>query len=253
MPLELIDVDDLMGEVDFKVFAGPADDPGGPRGGAARARRRRRSRARRSTTTPSSSASTAPGPGLDQGQRSGRAGPRGLQSPILKFMPEDSAVQRHHGAPEAADGDMIFFGADRAPWSTNPSGALRLKVATTAGWSGGWAPLWVVDFPMFEDDGTGGWTPLHHPFTAPACDARYAAPHPGEALSRAYDMVLNGTELGGGSIRIRDRETCRKRCSTFSASRRRGPGEVRLPARRAALRLPRRTVAWPSAWTGWSC
>ncbi len=71
----------------------------------------------------------------------------------------------------------------------------------------GWAPLWVVDFPMFEDDGEGGWTPLHHPFTAPSCSAEALLANPESALSRAYDMVLNGTELGGGSVRIHDRDT----------------------------------------------
>ena len=106
----------------------------------------------------------------------------------------------------AANGDIIFFGADRTQIVNEALGALRIKVAEDIGLVGeGWAPLWVVDFPMFEDDGNGGWTPLHHPFTAPSCSVEELAANPGEALSRAYDMVLNGTELGGGSIRIHER------------------------------------------------
>ena len=104
---------------------------------------------------------------------------------------------------DAADGDIIFFGADRRAVVNESLGALRLRVAEDLGLvREGWAPLWVVDFPMFEDDGKGGLTPLHHPFTAPACDEATLRQNPAEALSRAYDMVLNGTELGGGSIRI---------------------------------------------------
>ena len=108
---------------------------------------------------------------------------------------------------EAADGDIIFFGADRERVVNEALGALRVKVAEDQGLvSEGWAPLWVVDFPMFEEDARGAWTPLHHPFTAPSCDAEQLANNPGEALSRAYDMVLNGCELGGGSIRIHERD-----------------------------------------------
>ena len=104
---------------------------------------------------------------------------------------------------QAADGDIVFFGADKRQIVNEALGALRLKVAEDIGAVGeGWAPLWVVDFPMFEDDGRGGLTPLHHPFTAPACDLKTLKANPASALSRAYDMVLNGSEIGGGSIRI---------------------------------------------------
>jgi len=107
----------------------------------------------------------------------------------------------------ATNGDIIFFGADRTRVVNEALGALRIKVAEDLGMvAKGWAPLWVVDFPMFEEDANGAWTPLHHPFTAPACDAKQLAASPGEALSRAYDMVLNGCELGGGSIRIHKRD-----------------------------------------------
>ena len=107
----------------------------------------------------------------------------------------------------AANGDIIFFGADQARVVNEALGALRIKVAEQLDMvAAGWAPLWVVDFPMFEDDGGGKWTPLHHPFTAPSCSAEDLAADPGTALSRAYDMVLNGCELGGGSIRIHQRD-----------------------------------------------
>ena len=132
------------------------------------------------------------------------AGTAGLQSPILKFMP-DAVIASMMERLAAADGDIVFFGADRARVVNESLGALRLKVAQDLDLlRDGWAPLWVVDFPMFEEDGDSGWTPLHHPFTAPACDTATLRQRPGEALSRAYDMVLNGTELGGGSIRIHD-------------------------------------------------
>jgi aspartyl-tRNA synthetase len=134
------------------------------------------------------------------------AGVEGLQSPILKFMPEE-VVAAMMQRLEAANGDIIFFGADRSQVVNEALGALRIRVAEQLGMvADGWAPLWVVDFPMFEDDGNGNWTPLHHPFTAPACDVETLAANPGEALSRAYDMVLNGCELGGGSVRIHQRD-----------------------------------------------
>ncbi|HEY7776194.1 MAG TPA: amino acid--tRNA ligase-related protein, partial [Kineobactrum sp.] len=107
----------------------------------------------------------------------------------------------------ATDGDIIFFGADRRSIVNEALGALRIKVGHDQGLvNGDWAPLWVVDFPMFEDNGKGGLTPLHHPFTAPACSPEELVANPAGALSRAYDMVLNGTELGGGSIRIHQRD-----------------------------------------------
>jgi aspartyl-tRNA synthetase len=204
IPLELVSVDDLMQQVDFKVFRGPADDPAGRVAalrvpGGARISRKEIDDYTRFV-----------------GQHGARglawvkvndiaAGVEGLQSPILKFMPE-GVVSELMQRLQAADGDIVFFGADRAAVVNDSLGALRLKVAQDLDMVGaGWAPLWVVDFPMFEDDGSGAWTPLHHPFTAPSCDVDALRMHPGQALSRAYDMVLNGTELGGGSIRIRDR------------------------------------------------
>ena len=107
----------------------------------------------------------------------------------------------------AESGDIIFFGADKAKVVNEAIGALRIKVAEDLDMvESGWAPLWVVDFLMFEQAGDGGLTSLHHPFSAPSCDADELQKEPLAALSRAYDMVLNGTELGGGSIRIHDQE-----------------------------------------------
>jgi aspartyl-tRNA synthetase len=137
------------------------------------------------------------------------AGRDGLQSPILKFLPDD-AVTGIIERTGAKTGDLIFFGADKARVVNDALGALRVKVGEDRGLvAEGWAPLWVIDFPMFEKDATNKqWTALHHPFTAPSVDDPEALrANPGEALSRAYDMVLNGSEIGGGSIRIHDQKT----------------------------------------------
>jgi aspartyl-tRNA synthetase len=128
----------------------------------------------------------------------------GLQSPILKFLP-DAAVSGILQRTAAKSGDLIFFGADKACVVNDAIGALRVKLGIDRGLvANGWAPLWVVDFPMFEEDkATGHWTSLHHPFTAPNIDnPEVLRANPGTVLSRAYDMVLNGSEIGGGSIRI---------------------------------------------------
>lgn len=206
IPLELVSVDDLMQQVDFKVFRGPADDPLGRvaalkvPGGASISRKEIDDYTRYVSNYGARGLAWIKVNDL-------AAGVEGLQSPILKFMPDD-VVATMMERLEAANGDIIFFGADRAAIVNEALGALRVKVGADQGLvREGWAPLWVVDFPMFEEDSNGGWTPLHHPFTAPACELATLSENPGGALSRAYDMVLNGTELGGGSVRIHNLET----------------------------------------------
>ncbi len=205
IPLELVSVDDLMQQVEFKVFRGPADDPQGRvaalkvPGGA--------TISRKEIDDYTSYVSIFGARGLAWIKVNDiDAGVAGLQSPILKFMPEEIVALMMQRL-EAANGDIIFFGADRAKVVNEALGALRIKVAEDQGLvREGWAPLWVVDFPMFEQDSSGNWTPLHHPFTAPSGSVEELATSPGGALSRAYDMVLNGCELGGGSIRIFQRD-----------------------------------------------
>jgi len=203
--LELVSVDDLMQQVDFKVFRGPADDEKGRvaalkvPGGASISRKVIDGYTKYVSIYGARGLAWIKVNDID-------AGVEGLQSPILKFMPEEIVSQLMQRV-EAANGDIIFFGADTAHVVNEALGALRIKVAQDQGLvSDHWAPLWVVDFPMFEQDGKGGWSPLHHPFTSPACSAEELTANPGAALSRAYDMVVNGTELGGGSIRIHEAE-----------------------------------------------
>jgi aspartyl-tRNA synthetase len=203
IPLELVSVDDLMQQVEFKVFRGPADDPAGRvaalkvTGGATISRKEIDGYTDYVSIFGAKGLAWIKVNDID-------AGIEGLQSPILKFMPDEVVAQMMQRL-EAANGDIIFFGADRESVVNEALGALRIKVAEDLDMIGDeWAPLWVVDFPMFEEDGNGGWTPLHHPFTAPSCSPEELAANPGEALSRAYDMVLNGCELGGGSIRIHE-------------------------------------------------
>ena len=203
IPLELVSVDDLMQQVDFKVFKGPADDDDGRvaalrvPGGASISRKEIDNYTRYVSIYGARGLAWVKVNDID-------AGVEGLQSPILKFMPEEIVSQLMQRV-SAANGDIIFFGADKTRVVNESLGALRIKVGEDLGMvADGWAPLWVVDFPMFEEAGDGSWTPLHHPFTAPACSAETLTANPGAALSRAYDMVLNGTELGGGSIRIHD-------------------------------------------------
>jgi aspartyl-tRNA synthetase len=203
--LELVSIDDLMQQVDFKVFRGPADDPSGRvaalrvPGGASISRKEIDDYTRFVGIYGARGLAWIKVNDL-------AAGIEGLQSPILKFMP-DAVVAEMMQRLRAENGDIVFFGADKTSVVNESLGALRLKVAQDQGLvRDGWAPLWVVDFPMFEDNGKGGLTPLHHPFTAPSCTPEALAADPAAALSRAYDMVLNGTELGGGSVRIHQRE-----------------------------------------------
>ena len=199
--LELVDIADLMKGVEFKVFSGPASDEQSrvvalrvPEGAGI---------SRKVIDDYTKFVGIYGAKGLAWVKVNDiDAGLEGLQSPILKFMPDDIVAALMEKL-EAKTGDIIFFGADKTKVVNEALGALRIKVAEDLGQiREGWAPLWVVDFPMFETTSDGGMTSLHHPFTAPSCDAKQLAAEPLAALSRAYDMVLNGTELGGGSIRI---------------------------------------------------
>ena len=212
VPLQLIDVADLMQGVDFKVFAGPAKDPEGrvvamrlPKGGAL-------SRKEIDEYTKFVGIYGAKGLAYIKVNEWAAKGREGLQSPILKFLPDD-AVQGIMGRTGAEDGDLVFFGADKAHVVNESIGALRERLGKDRGLlAGDWRPLWVVDFPMFErDEHTGRWTALHHPFTSPKADqVGLLETDPGACESRAYDMVLNGTEVGGGSIRIHREEVQRQ-------------------------------------------
>jgi aspartyl-tRNA synthetase len=203
--LELVEVGDLMQAVEFKVFAGPAADPEGrvaalrlPGGNTL---------TRKAIDDYTDYVKRFGAKGLAYVKvNDASAGRDGLQSPILKFLPDD-VIERLIERTGAQTGDLVFFGADKARIVNDALGALRLLLGQDQGLvRTGWAPLWVVDFPMFEaDPQTGRWMALHHPFTSPALDDPEALlADPGHALSRAYDMVLNGSEIGGGSIRIHD-------------------------------------------------
>lgn len=199
--MELVDIADLMKDVEFKVFNGPANDSGSRVVGLRVPDGARLSRKEIDDYTKFVSIYGAKGLAWIK-INDLAAGVEGLQSPILKFMPEQ-VVHDVLARLGAQTGDLVFFGADKLKIVNESIGALRLRVGADMGMiKGDWAPLWVVDFPMFEEDGEGGLTALHHPFTAPSCSVEDLQREPEKALSRAYDMVLNGTELGGGSIRI---------------------------------------------------
>jgi aspartyl-tRNA synthetase len=199
--MELVDIADLMKDVEFKVFNGPANDPGSRVVGLRVPEGARLSRKEIDDYTKFVSIYGAKGLAWIK-INDLSAGVEGLQSPILKFMPEQ-VVHDVLARLGAQTGDLVFFGADKLKIVNESIGALRLRVGADMGMiKGDWAPMWVVDFPMFEEDGEGGLTALHHPFTAPSCSVEDLQREPEKALSRAYDMVLNGTELGGGSIRI---------------------------------------------------
>ena len=210
--LELVDVADLVRGCDFKVFAAPANDANGrvvalrvPGGGAL---------TRKQIDDYTAFVARYGARGLAYIKVSERAkGREGLNSPIVKFL-DDAAVAGILERTGAADGDLIFFGADKAKIVNDAIGALRVKVGHSEFGKarhlaqGVWEPLWVVDFPMFErDDEAKRWVAMHHPFTSPRnLDAATLAADPGAALAQAYDCVLNGSEIGGGSVRIHGQE-----------------------------------------------
>jgi aspartyl-tRNA synthetase len=207
VPLELADVADLVRDCDFKVFAGPAKDPKGrvaalrvPGGGAM-------PRSQIDGYTEFVGRYGAKGLAYIKVNERAR-GRDGLQSPIIKFL-SDAAVAGILERTGAADNDLIFFGADSAKVVSDALGALRLKIGQDLKLvQQGWRPLWVVDFPMFEWDGEERrWVAMHHPFTSPKIDDPAALrADPEKALAKAYDMVLNGSEIGGGSVRIHRQE-----------------------------------------------
>ena len=203
VPLELVDVADLVAGCDFKVFAGPAKDPNGrvaalraPGGGGI-------SRSEIDAYTAYVARYGAKGLAYIKVNEKAK-GRDGLQSPILKFLSDD-AVAGILERTGAQDNDLIFFGADTHKVVCDALGALRLKIGQDLKLvEAGWRPLWVVDFPMFEyDPDAKRWAAMHHPFTAPKVDDPAAlSADPGKAVAKAYDMVLNGSEIGGGSVRI---------------------------------------------------
>jgi len=202
IPLELVDIAEDMKDVDFKVFSAPANDPKGrvvamrvPNAGDL---------SRKDIEDLTKFVSIYGARGLAYIKVNDlAAGIDGLQSPIVKFAPADvwASVLAKTGAQT---GDLIFFGADKASIVNEDMGALRVKLGHDLNLlQGDWKPVWVVDFPMFDwDEKSGRFNAIHHPFTAPSCSVEELIANPGTALSRAYDLVLNGTEVGGGSIRI---------------------------------------------------
>jgi aspartyl-tRNA synthetase len=205
IPLELVEIKDLLKDIEFKVFAGPANDPACrvtalkvPGGSEI-------SRKKIDDYTKFVSIYGAKGLAWIK-VNAIESGVEGLQSPIIKFL-GDEVTMNIMQRLDAKNGDIVFFGADKSNVVSEALGALRCKIGEDLNlYTCDWAPMWVVDFPMFETTDSGALTPLHHPFTAPSCDAQTLKDNPKEALSRAYDMVLNGVELGGGSIRIHDQK-----------------------------------------------
>ena len=203
-PLELIDIDDLMNEVEFKVFNGPANDPQG-RVVALRVPHANEVLSRKQIDDYTDFVSQYRAKGLAYIKvNDAQSGINGVQSPILKFLPEDviaSLLER----VGAETGDIVFFGADRAQVVNESMGALRNRLATDMELlSDGFRPCWIVDWPMFHESSDGTLAPEHHPFTQPACELSELQSNPSAARARAYDVVMNGYELGGGSMRIHD-------------------------------------------------
>ncbi len=202
-PMELVDVGDLLTKVAFKVFSGPANDANGRvaalrvPGGAHLSRKQIDEYGKFIEVY------GAKGLAYIKVNECAR-GLEGIQSPVAKFLNAE-IVAEILTRTAARDGDIIFFGADRASVVSNALGALRLKVGRDLNLTADavWAPLWVVDFPMFEEDGEGGLTAMHHPFTAPRdMTPQQLQQAPETAIANAYDMVINGYEVGGGSVRI---------------------------------------------------
>lgn len=203
IPLELVGVDDLLKDTAFKVFHGPANDPAG-RVAALRAPAAGERLSRRELDDYVGFVQRFGAKGLAYIKvRDRAAGAAGLQSPVLKFL-DPGAVETVLDRLGAGAGDIVFFGADDAAIVNAAMGALRLELGRALELvADRWAPVWITEFPMFEP-GRGALAPAHHPFTRPAGTADALRRRPREALARAYDLVLNGVEVGGGSLRIHD-------------------------------------------------
>lgn len=208
IPLELVDIDDLVKDSQFKVFAGVAKQGNGrvvalkiPKGAEL---------TRKAIDDYTAFVGRYGAKGLAYIKVNDLSNVEGLQSPIVKFLTKEGGKEGEIAFEilqrvGAQNGDLVFFGADKTGIVNDAMGALRIQIGKDLGMlTCEWAPLWVVDFPMFEfDEKDGRWYSVHHPFTAPKTDDLSELDNnPGGVLSRAYDMVLNGTELGGGSIRI---------------------------------------------------
>lgn len=206
-PMELVDVADIVKDVEFAVFSGPANDPKGRiaalkvPGGAAMTRKQ--------IDDYGQFVGIYGAKGLAWMKVNERAkGLDGIQSPVAKFLNEE-VINQLLDRTGAADGDIILFGAGAKNVVTDSMGALRLKVGRDFELTNlnSWQPLWVIDFPMFEEDGEGGLTAMHHPFTSPKdFSPEELAAKPEDAVANAYDMVINGYEVGGGSVRIHRNE-----------------------------------------------
>ena len=206
--LELADVADLLKEVEFNVFSGPANDPKSRVAALRLPNGDQLTRKMIDGYTKFVSIYGARGLAYIK-VNDLAAGIEGLQSPILKFLP-DNVVLNILDRVGAEDKDIIFFGADKAKVVNDALGALRCKIAEDLNlYAKKWAPLWVTDFPMFEGEGSN-WTATHHPFTQPTGDMDAMLADPSSVLSRAYDVVLNGIEVGGGSIRVHEMEMQKK-------------------------------------------
>ena len=207
IPMELVDLSDIMKEVEFKVFSGPAKDKDGRV--AALAVPGGSSLSRKEIDDYTSFVERYGAKGLAYIKIEDISKKKdGMQSPILKFLP-DEVIDELVNRVDINDGDIIFFGADKESIVNDALGALRVRIGKDLNLlEEGWQPLWVTDFPMFEKDkNSNNWTSLHHPFTAPSIDdAEELENNPGKVLSKAYDMVLNGSEIGGGSIRIHNKK-----------------------------------------------
>ncbi|MDC1367661.1 aspartate--tRNA ligase, partial [Pseudomonadales bacterium] len=201
--LEIVDIEDLMADVEFKVFSGPANDPGSRVAALKLPRGDRLSRKNIDDLTKFVAIYGAKGLAyIKVNDRA--AGLAGLQSPILKFLPE-GVVHQVLDRLDAEDNDLIFFGADKASVVNDALGALRCRLAEDLNlYEKAWAACWVIDFPMFEQTDSKAWTAVHHPFTHPTGSVEEMLADPGAVGSRAYDMVINGYEVGGGSIRVHD-------------------------------------------------